>query len=90
MLTQCTCQTSAMTLCFSLRLFTHLSTADICKLQRLLCAECSHHIYSVSAVLLPPHLIGAELQCFPWRSGFLLHLSNVKKGLCLKRKTKSI
>lgn len=51
---------------------------------------CSHHIYSVSAVLLPPSLIGAELQCFPWRSGFLLHLSNVKKGLCLKRKTKYI
>lgn len=65
MLTQCTCQTSAMTLSFSLRLVTHLSTADICELDSLLCAECSHHIYSDSPVLLPPRLIEAELQCYP-------------------------
>lgn len=61
--TQCTCQTSAVTLYFSPWLFTHLSPADISD-ETDLFVQHSLHINSVSSMLLPACLNGAECGCW--------------------------
>lgn len=61
-LTQCTCQTSAVTLYFSPWLFTHLSPADISD-ETVPFVQRSLHINSVSSMLLPACLNGAERGC---------------------------
>lgn len=61
-LTQCTCQTSAVTLYFSPWLFTHLSPVDISD-ETVLFVQRSLHINSVSPMLLSACLSGAECGC---------------------------